>query len=119
MADFDYQGNITLYGIELNSRYGILSELKEMIMFAELAHGLDLAKYIKGVFYDSKCCTAFLEFHCGEVTYSDPLFDAVLFCANRSLSQFELGGISYNTMPLPEVENIQEFSSIKSSGILQ
>jgi len=44
----------TAFGIEMESRYGFVDEIIEMMRFAELAARSNVAHYVKRVFYNSK-----------------------------------------------------------------
>lgn len=98
---FHYQttdGAITVHGVRLVSRYGSLSELRQMIDFVERAKAAWVARYVKEVFYDGKSCCASFEFHVKPET-GDPVFSKVLEVAKQTIAQFELGGTIYHGGP--------------------
>jgi hypothetical protein len=79
---------ITAFGIKLVSRYGQAGELRDMLLFAELAAEEGLADRVDQLFYDSKACLCIPEFVPG-YEFGSP-DDAVLFkCALKSLTQFQ------------------------------
>lgn len=88
---FEVEGALLVHGITLLTRHGILDELREMVDFAELAQTRGVARYVEGVFYDSSCCVAEIEFVI-EPEPGDPVHRAVEWVALRTLSQFYLGG---------------------------
>ncbi|NCD25800.1 MAG: hypothetical protein EOL86_09460 [Deltaproteobacteria bacterium] len=80
-------GSVEVYGIEIFSRHGLIHEFRELMDFCEAASALDVARYIKGAWYDSNGATAVIEFHIPPGEY-DPVFDATLEAAEMTLSAF-------------------------------
>lgn len=90
-SKYEYHGDIEVHGIWLESRHGRLTELREMLAFAELAQAQGVARYVAGVFYDSNGAVARVKFHITPQAF-DPVFNAVEAVARRTLFCFELEG---------------------------
>ena len=59
--------DLVAFGIPLSSRYGNVSEMIEMLLFAQLVATAGVAWAVASVFYDSKACLCTVELHaCAE-----------------------------------------------------
>lgn len=83
-------GSIVCCGIECSSRYDNANEMIEMMQFAVACFRVDLAKFVKAVFYDSKGCIANVELHPPCVA-SDAIGQRVIEVGEGSLRMFMVG----------------------------
>lgn len=86
-------GTIDAFGIELTTRYNKCDEMIGMLRFAQGAAACSGAAFVKSLFYDSKSCCCFFEFH----QKLDPEADeSLLAVAKQTLSQFDWNGTIYH-----------------------
>jgi len=93
--------HVVAFGIELVSRHGKASELREMLAFAEAVAARQAERYVSKVFYDSAAnlCT----FELVEVVQQfDPVGRVLWEAADSTIEQFELFGViggMYSAVP--------------------
>jgi hypothetical protein len=75
------------FGIELSSRYGDASEIKEMLTFAELVATDKVSHNVKKVFYDSKAGICSFELD-PSIDSDGPVADMIRSAADKSLHQY-------------------------------
>ena len=84
--------SLVAFGIHVDSRMGIYSEIIQMLNFAHAAAISRVAHYIERCFYDSKnnlCFVAVLDV----VKIQDPVGQEIILCADKTLAQYEAFGI--------------------------
>jgi len=88
-------GKVIAFDIPLISRYSKARELAEMLLFANLAAGRDIAHHLKEVFYDSNSCCCSFAFK-GRLALGDTAERELLAAAEETISQFEWFGTIYH-----------------------
>ncbi|MCY1263154.1 hypothetical protein D9M68_124230 [compost metagenome] len=78
---------MSVFGIEILTRYGKARELRELIHFAELVGKAGAAFAVKSAFYDSKSCCCEFEL-LPNLQHEPELAATLLECAMASISQF-------------------------------
>lgn len=77
------------FGIKIDSRYGKVNEMIEMLKFVSAASVSNICHYIQELFYDTKSCCCFFKLH-PDVEEGDPIWALILQLAKNSISQFQL-----------------------------
>jgi hypothetical protein len=83
--------SLIAFGINLVSRYGKASEMKQMLDFAQRAAVAGVESFIDEVFYDTKSCCCSFKFR-GEVEEHDLVAAILLGIGKETISQFDWFG---------------------------
>lgn len=95
--------SFTLFGVSIDSRRGVLSEIKQMIDFVEdIEKNHPPAAVIKEVFYNSVNSICAIELHEEFEHYKDDPTNYVLNAARKHIAQFEWGDEVYHGSDLDD-----------------
>ncbi|MGD8113080.1 hypothetical protein [Vibrio sp. TRT 17S01] len=92
--EVEIAGNMTAFGIEIESRAGKVDEICEMLKFAKEVASKNLDVHIKSVFYDSKGSVCTFEFY-SEIEQHTYEGQAIYQCASKYISRFMMFDSEY------------------------
>lgn len=83
----EFDGNMA-YGINIQSRYDLDYEIREMVGFCKLVHERGLTLYVRSIFYDSKGCIASFKL-AQKIKEFDPVAEEIKGIALETIGQFD------------------------------